>query len=156
MRSRTGHHLLLTTSELAFYKVLREAIADRWELSLKTRLADVVGCPPALWKRPFGRRIAQKHVDFVLYDPANGAIRAVVELDDPTHIRPERRKRDRFVNHLLEREAIPLVRVHVRRHYDVTQLRRRLDSAIIASAVDQGCVQSTLTADASLDRRDDD
>ena len=65
------------------------------------RLADVVKCPDELWDEPEGRRVSQKHVDFVLYDPWTSGIAAVIELDDRSHDEPQRRRRDRFLNEAL-------------------------------------------------------
>src|SRR6266436_4035730 len=59
---------LLSPGELAFFRALRLAVAPWHWISLKMRLADVVQCPSYLWEKTPGRRLSQKHVDFVLYD----------------------------------------------------------------------------------------
>ena len=68
---------LLSRGELAFYRVLRQATRGQWGISIKTRLADVVRCPDDLWRTAHGQQVAQKHVDFVLYDKLNATIIAV-------------------------------------------------------------------------------
>lgn len=87
---------LLSRGELAFFRALMGAIRGAYLVSLKTRLADVVKCPDHLWDSVHGRRLSQKHVDFVLYDPITTAIRAVVELDDRSHDEPERQRATAF------------------------------------------------------------
>jgi hypothetical protein len=117
---------------LAFYRVLRRAVAGRYSISIKTRLADVVKCPNDLWDEPEGRRVSQKHVDFVLYDPWTTAIVAAVELDDRSHDEPERRRRDQFLNEALSAAGILLVRVKAASRYDSQSLRHQFEVAISA------------------------
>jgi hypothetical protein len=116
----------LTRGELAFYRILRLAIPRYTALSLKTRLVDVVGCPDELWTTPYGRRLAQKHVDFVLFDQDTAAIIAVLELDDRSHRLPSRRLRDLFVDDVFARSGVPLIRVRAASRYDLLDLRRCL------------------------------
>jgi hypothetical protein len=113
---------IMSRAELAFYRVLSLAVTGRCSISLKTRLADVVDCPDSMWRKPLGRRLAQKHVDFVLYDPTTATIHAVIELDDATHDLPARRRRDLFVDGLLERARIPLLRVRWAPTYSLPDL----------------------------------
>jgi hypothetical protein len=114
----------LSRGELAFYRVLRLAIPRHTALSLKTRLVDVVGCPDELWTTPYGRRLSQKHVDFVLFDEDTAAIVAVLELDDRTHRLPSRRRRDLFLDDVFARSGVPLIRVRAASRYDLLGLRR--------------------------------
>lgn len=129
-RSREGPLTLLSRGELAFYRVLRLALPHCLALSLKTRLVDVVGCPDDLWTKPYGRRLAQKHVDFVLFHPYTASIVAVLELDDKTHTLPARRRRDRFVSGVLRRAGIPLIRVSAASKYDLAELRHLIASSL--------------------------
>jgi hypothetical protein len=103
---------------LVFYRVLRRAVAGRYSISIKTRLADILKCPDELWDEPEGRRVSQKHVDFVLYDPWTCGIAAVVELDDRSHDDPRRRRRDRFLNEALSSAGVKLLRVKAASRYD--------------------------------------
>ena len=117
---------LLSRGELAFYRILRRVIATGHCISMKTRLADVVRCPPELWDTLHGRRLSQKHVDFVVYDRFTAAIIAVVELDDRSHEAKDRRKRDAFVDEVLRCAGVKIVRVRAASRYDADALRLRL------------------------------
>jgi hypothetical protein len=104
-----------------FHRVLRRAIARCGQplaISMKTRLADIVRCPPRLWETAYGRRLSQKHVDFVLYDSFSTRIVAAIELDDRSHDRPERQRRDSFVDSVFAAVRIPLIRVRAAAEYD--------------------------------------
>jgi very-short-patch-repair endonuclease len=118
---------LLSRGELAFFRALSQAVAFRHGISMKTRLADVVRCPPELWDTIHGRRLSQKHVDFVVYDRYTAAIIAVVELDDRSHNAKHRRERDAFVDGVLSSLDVAIVRVRAARTYDVENLRLQLD-----------------------------
>ena len=79
------HCALLSPTELDFYKALERSLGGRYTVCMKVRLADVIECPRAAWHMGYGRLIAQKHLDFVLIDPATTRIRAAIELDDRSH-----------------------------------------------------------------------
>lgn len=100
---------LLTKTELAFYCVLRDALGGRFLISCKVRLADVVACPVRLWNTAYGRRISQKHLDFVLCSPETSEFVLAIELNDPSHEAEARKKRDAFVADALRAADIPLV-----------------------------------------------
>jgi hypothetical protein len=119
----------LSAGELAFYRVLRRAVGKYAAISLKTRLADVVRCPPELWETAHGRRLSQKHLDFVLYDRFTTVVLAAVELDDRSHDRPERRQRDQFLDETLARVGIVLIRFRAAQRYDLAGLEERLRDA---------------------------
>jgi very-short-patch-repair endonuclease len=93
---------------------------------MKTRLADVVRCPPELWDTVHGWRLSQKHVDFVIYDLSTAAIVAVVELDDRSHDAPSRRDRDAFVDRVLAALGVTILRVRAALSYNIESLRLRL------------------------------
>jgi hypothetical protein len=117
-----SRHYLLTRGELAFFRALKKALGDRWLLFAKVRLADVVTCSDSLWDQGPGRRIAQKHLDFVVCHPGSLRIVAAIELDDRSHARLERRQRDTFLNRLFRSAGIPLLRYPARAVYDIGQL----------------------------------
>ena len=122
----TSRRTLLSRGELAFYTVLLRSIEPNCAVSLKTRLADILHCPQELWNAPHGRRLSQKHVDFVLYCPHSGLILAVIELDDSSHLRAARRERDRFVRSALAEAKIPFLQVVAASGYDADSLRYRI------------------------------
>lgn len=121
---------LLSQGELAFYRVLRRAVPSRCSISIKTRLADVLKCPDGLWDSPHGRKLCQKHMDFVVYDTWTARVIAAIELDDRTHESIARRRRDDFVNEAFRSVAVPLVRIPAAWRYQVAALRAHVEAAI--------------------------
>lgn len=121
--SYRSRHYLLTRNELAFFRALKKSLGDRWLLFVKVRLADVVTCSDSLWDKGPGRRIAQKHLDFVVCHPRSLRIIAAIELDDRSHARLDRRQRDAFLNRLFGTAGIPLLRYPARFVYDAGELK---------------------------------
>jgi len=104
---------LLTKREAAFYEILAPVcLRNGWMLLIKLRLADVVKVQAGEKKyMSFFNRIKAKHTDFILTDPETLEVLAGVELDDPSHERPERIERDEFVDRVYEAAGIPLLHV---------------------------------------------
>lgn len=117
---------LLSKGEAAFFHALRQAVPPGLMIAPKVRVSDVIGCDAAAWKRGFGGRISQKHVDFVLVDARTTAFVLVVELDDKSHRHRDRRGRDDFVDRALAAAGIPVLRVPAAARYDPVNLRTQL------------------------------
>jgi hypothetical protein len=117
---------LCSRGELAFYRVLNHAVPDGLAISMKTRLADIIGCTAEGWKSGYGAKISQKHVDFVIFDPITTAILLVIELDDKTHDLADRKTRDVFVDAALKAAGVAILRVPAAREYDLDLLREQI------------------------------
>jgi hypothetical protein len=116
---------LLTKAERCFHKVLRSVVAPNPVL-VKVRLADLVEADERhrLWLANF-RRVCSKHIDFVVCDAALSPIIAV-ELDDSSHLRADRQKRDRDVDRIFELAALPILHVPVQKDYAADEIEELL------------------------------
>ena len=114
---------LLTQGETAFYRVLRQVVPDGMALCFKVRLCDLIDCAADARRKGFWSKISQKHIDFVLVDASDTAIRLAIELDDRSHDRQDRRARDAFVDGALDVAGIPILRVPAAGEYDARTLR---------------------------------
>ena len=78
----------------------------------QVRLADAVEIVPRdpSLRRSALARVAQKSVDFAVVD-TKGRVALVIELDDRSHDRPERRRRDEMVDAVLDHCGIPIKRI---------------------------------------------
>ena len=126
---------LFTQAEKRFMRALQSAVGGELWIGGKVRIADVVKVEArregkAFW-RAF-RQISSKHVDFVLCNPKNFEVLAVVELDDRSHERPDRRKRDVFVDRVFAEAKIPILRFKVCRSYSPADVRRAVLGGISA------------------------
>ena len=75
-------------------------------------------------------RIDRKHVDFLICDPGSMAPALAVELDDGSHARPERRKRDRFVDRVFATAGLPLARIPAQAQYNTDAVKAQLREAL--------------------------
>lgn len=106
---------LLTKNEWAFYKKIKP-ICDENKLHIisKVRLADLVEVSKEVNgkdKQKYFNKIKNKHIDFVLCNPENLAVIALIELDDSSHQREDRVKRDIFVNSLCDKVGYKIIRI---------------------------------------------
>lgn len=104
---------IFTRREYMAYFTLKE-ITDEKGLVIcpKVRLLDIVKPIPGTKKYSTLRnKVMSKHVDFVICK-ANMEIYAIVELDDSTHLRPDRIQRDNFVDSVLHSVGYPIIHTY--------------------------------------------
>lgn len=121
---------ILSPAEQHFYKVLKSVVDERTIIFVKVRLADLVKVNRKIKKQYFWTyhsKIAQKHIDYILIDPITFKLICAIELDDKSHLKFDRFKRDRFVNSVMHKTGIPLVRFKVRRRYNRDEIREKLN-----------------------------
>ena len=106
---------LLTQNEFNFYNRLKE-ITNPLNLQIlaKIRLADLIEVDTNQinkkdYMKYFGK-IKSKHIDFAICNNMN--IIALLELDDSSHNRADRQKRDNFVNNALLKAGYTVVRTN--------------------------------------------
>lgn len=101
---------LLTKREHQEYLKLKQYADDRgWLVCPKVRLWDLIEPKKRKGNRKeLENKIRSKHVDFVIVDPELNVI-GVLELDDSTHDREDRKKRDSFVRNALEGAGITMI-----------------------------------------------
>ena len=130
--SSTAHHLfearshLLSEAEQKFFGVLQPLVGSACNVSSKVRLADLFDVRPGRGQQAAFNKIQSKHIDFVLTDPATSRILCAIELDDSSHLRPDRIERDEFIDDLFGRNHLPLLRVPCMWTYNTPALRDAL------------------------------
>lgn len=118
---------LLSKGEWAFYGALVRAAGPDVTVFAKVRLGDLLDVPTGTRRwRDWHRRVAQKHVDFVLCAGPAVTPFLLVELDDRSHARSDRVGRDAFVDAALRQAGWPLERVPAQAAYDVADLAERV------------------------------
>lgn len=122
----TRKDYLLTQTELKFYKLLKN-ITD--ELNL-------VICPQVtlyqiVQNKNFKdfNKIQNKSIDFVIVEP-NLKIKLCIELDDYTHQKSKRVKRDEFINKLFNDLGIKLLRIPVQNFYNIEELTQKIKESL--------------------------
>ena len=117
---------LLTQNELKFYKLLKN-ITDKYNLNLFSQVAlyEIVKSKNI---KDFNK-IKSKTIDFVITD-INCKIKLCIELDDPTHIKENRQKRDEFINSLFNELNIILIRIPVQGYYNLSELENKIKESL--------------------------
>lgn len=131
-----SRQVLLTKGEAAFFAPLTQAVAGRYLIMCKVRLADLVTCSDVDWRSGFGGAISQKHVDFVLCESRTTRVVAAIELDDRSHERSDRKRRDDFLNRVLLAAGIAIIRIRAQAYYSVPDIRRHLDESLAEDGLD--------------------
>lgn len=113
---------LCSAGEFRFYKKLEQAVGDQYVVMMQVSVAAVLRVPAEEWKR-WGVLVAPMRFDFVLVKRGTSFAAAAVELDDKTHLLPDRRRRDKFLNESCKRAEFPLIRFKAAQRYDVDAIR---------------------------------
>ena len=120
------NQFLLSKAEQTFYRILLQGLGDQYFILPKVRVADVLhpekGLSKSVWQTCFNK-ISAKHFDFVMCSPNEFEIIAAIELDDSSHNRATRKKRDKFLNEACESANFPLIRIAVREIYAVQEIK---------------------------------
>ena len=117
---------LLTQTELKFYKLLKQ-ITDELNLIIcpQVTLYEIVNIKDY---KGFNK-IQSKSIDFVIAEP-NLKIKLCIELDDYTHKRSKRIKRDEFINKLFNDLGIKLIRIPVQNYYNLEELKTKIKESL--------------------------
>lgn len=109
--SYTAKSLMMTRTETDFFSKLDRVVRDRYYVFPQVHLSALLDhkVKGQDWRFAF-RHINGKSVDFVLCDRETLRPTYVVELDDLTHEKSDRRKRDIEIERIFKEANLPLVR----------------------------------------------
>ena len=116
----------LSANEKSFLLALDAALGCGYRAFAQVRLAEIAS-PTESGSVTRRRRalngVMAKSIDFVICDTLTLDPVAAIEVDDRSHLLPQRRERDAFVNAVFAEIGLPLVRVKARRTYATAELR---------------------------------
>lgn len=120
----------ISDSEKAFFKLLSQAAGDRYYIFPQVHLStlfknDTIG----RYRKLAFQIINRRSVDYVLCDKDTLEPVYAVELDDPSHQRPDRQKRDQNVEQLFAANNLPLVRFSDYRNLSLDDIAKRFYDA---------------------------
>ena len=110
---------MMSASEQGVYKILEKAYGDKYYIFCQVRVVDIV--QPNItkyqtWTREYKSlfwQISQWHFDYVMCDKNDFSIFCALELDDASHERPERVRRDRILNAVCKDAGVVLKRMRL-------------------------------------------
>jgi flagellar biosynthesis protein FlhB len=127
----TKQEYLLTPNEQDFYRTLSEAIiGTNFYICPKVRLMDLLKTEGEDYNSRWiaKHKVIQKHIDFIITNKNSMKIICGIELDDSTHDRYDRERRDEFVNEVFETIGVKLF--HYRGTYSQSQILNDLNTAM--------------------------
>ncbi len=116
-------------AEKKFFDILNETIKDKFLIFPKVRVADLLFVKKDLnGEKNFGsfNKIKAKHVDYVVVRKEDCRIICAIELDDKSHNRSDRIKRDQFLDKAFETANLPLLRFKCKQSYSIKEIYRQL------------------------------
>ena len=120
---------LMSPAEHDFFMVLKETVKDKYIIVPQVQLCKIVEVNKYEHRKAkyLRNRIDKKSVDFVLFNNAYMP-EIVIELDDSSHLLPERENRDKFVDEVLDRVGIKILHVPYSKNYDLREMFGRIQS----------------------------
>ena len=120
----------LSSAELAFYRVLEQAVGPAYSINNKVRLWDVLSVPRREDSRAYENKISSKHVDFLLCDPTTMQPVLAIELDDASHQRKDRQDRDKFVDESFAAAGLAILHIKAARSYSISDVQQQIAAAL--------------------------
>jgi hypothetical protein len=125
---RTEH--LLTKAERELFIALCLALGKDGLVFSKVRVADLIIPDRGIMDRPEWQtafnKVAFKHFDFVICNSRDFSVVMAVELDDSSHKRAARQKRDIFLDNACRSAGLPLLRIKASWTYSPDEIRERI------------------------------
>ena len=125
---------LFSPDDREFYRILKQVVADEFEIFGKIRVADIVYPKKVVVPRAGHRTvlspIAGRHFDFVLCDLANLSVVCAVQLHDKTNPAHQAEVQADGLKSVCDSVGLPLVRFAIKAHYEEDEIRDKLRAAM--------------------------
>jgi hypothetical protein len=124
---------LFTPAEKEFLNVLDQTVGKEFRIYGKVRIADTILPKRTLSRKNWNRhffQISSKHFDYVLCDKRSMDPICVIELNDRSHQKKERIKRDQLVEKACRSANLPLIWIPVQREYDKREIHHQIKKEI--------------------------
>lgn len=115
---------LLTPSEKNFLGVLEQIVGDRYIIEKQVQLSRIISAIETNNYSDFNR-IKAKSIDFVLFNKDYSPY-LCIELDDLSHMRWDRQKRDAFVNQIMKDVGLQIIHISASYSYDLDRLSKQI------------------------------
>lgn len=102
---------IVTNRERKLYELLIKEIPEKYQICPKVGIKDFVGIKTKSNYMSYFRKISQKHIDFLICEKDSLKPVLGIELDDKSHKRTDRQKRDEFVNNLYGNIGLKILRI---------------------------------------------
>lgn len=119
---------ILTPVEKWMYNIIKETVNDEYIIAPKVGMKDFIGVKSGKdYMKHFGH-IAQKHIDFLICTKDTLSPVLGIEIDDSSHNKPDRQKRDQEVDQIYN--TIGLKIIHIPTKINEEALRNAIKNQI--------------------------
>ena len=119
---------LMTNAEREFFFILERAVHGRYYVIPQVQLSNLVQVVKTKkWEYALRNRINRKSVDFVLFNKEYFTPQIVIELDDSSHLREDRKIRDNFVDSVLNKVGIKIIHIKTAYQYNLNEIENMLN-----------------------------
>lgn len=122
------HVALFSSDDRAFFLRLKEAMGEEYEVFGKIHADDIITLKKGIYLDD-DSPIAGRHFDFVLCDKKNLAVACAIQLHDKTQSGPQDGPDP--LQAICENLGLPWVRFQVKADYSVTEVREKLQQAMV-------------------------
>ncbi len=114
--------LRLSRNEMCFLKALQDAVLGEYLITFHIGLDRIID------SNATSSRLnnQQLYADFVLHNPEDSSVAAVILLQDPKSGHEQKAARIKLLRTLLEEQDIPVVLINMNHHYDPRQIQDQL------------------------------
>ncbi|MEY2863148.1 MAG: hypothetical protein RLY58_855 [Pseudomonadota bacterium] len=123
----------MTDSEVRFFVRLQEAMPDCL-IFAQVQLSRLVQCTDDAEEKFWFNRISRMSADYVLVHPNAQQVLAVIELDDWTHDRPDRKRADAKKDKAIRSAGLAMIRFDGRKMPNVSELQQQIRQAVRQSS----------------------
>ena len=122
---------LMTRAEHDLYVVLKQLYGERYEISPQVHLDEFLD-HRAVRQDPRAAlsAIQRKSVDFLICGMGYCTPLVAIELDDGSHMQPERVERDKLLQAICAAANMPIVRIKWRTSYDAGEIKFAIDQQL--------------------------
>ncbi|MEI6296073.1 MAG: DUF2726 domain-containing protein [bacterium] len=116
---------LMTGAEHNFFKVLNSIVDNKYYIIPQVGLSKIVGINGSdRYNYTYLNKIDRKSLDFVLFDKDSFSPIVIIELDDSSHEREDRKERDSFVDKIAQKIGLKIVHIKTSYNYDLEMLKK--------------------------------
>lgn len=123
---------MMTHSENEFFNLLTSHFGDKFYIFPQVNISSILDhtVKGQDW-RAARAHINRMSVDYVICNKSSVKPLLAIELDDPTHNREDRQKRDTDVNRIFEEASLPLIRFSNISHLSSDAIAQKISEKII-------------------------
>jgi len=117
---------LMTRAEKEFFDVLERVVNNCYYIVPQVKISSIVAVPNIKNYYHYLNKIDRKTIDFVLFDKKSFSPIMAIELDDSSHDKEERMKRDKFIDAVMNTVGLKITHIKVGPIYNQEEIKKHI------------------------------